>query len=1312
VSGCCPSGFVAATIPTSTPSGGEGFVRSIRWVDLRIGPGGDGTEAEPYDTVAVGIAAIPTGGTLMVVGGDASAASAISLGSKSATIIGLSGQGDDGGRTVVLPLLEYEIDTGTQELAFRNVSLVLTHTGADESLTELHFDHCPSVSLLADGDEPVVHWVGDDDCTFSGSGGAAHFEGGTIGGYVANGSNAVAIARANITGNVTSSVSISISGYSGFGAGVTLTAPIITIDPVSYYAAVAAGVTFAPDPPVVRASFLGATPGYVLTAQADGTWEGASGGGGFSLPGGGKSGQVLESDGAGGAVWATDDTGSSISISTDTLMGRDTAGTGNFEEIGVGGGIEFTGSQTIRVGAFTGDVTKTAGGTSLTIASNAVTDSKLRDSAAYSVIGRAAGTSGDPADIVAGTNTVLGRDGSSNLAFGQVQTGQIADGAVTPAKLGNISTDRLLGRDTPSTGAIEELTVGGGIQFTTLGGIETSAFTGDVTKAAGGTALSIAANAVLNTHIRDSAGLSVIGRSANSTGDPADITAANDNEVLRRSGTSIGFGTVALAGIQTIATDRLLGRDTAGTGVVEQLTVGGGIEFTGTGIQTSAFTGDVTKSAGGTSLTIPNDTVTYAKMQNVSATSRILGRITSGAGDVEELTGAQATSLLTVFTDLVQGVVPASGGGATRWLDSNGMWGDPPGVPGGSTTQIQYNNGGSFDGASGITVVGSETGLALTGYVQIGSTAATANGLVRTGHNVIALAFRNQAGTQDVRAISLGAFVNDAIYIGSTSGDAGKVSNIYAGVHTGGAFEIQVNSATEYTFSASALNLNSNQLLDPLYIRFPGTGTASIASGLNKVPHGAEIIVGRNSTNDGDRVILTYGSDANSLIVGSTTAGASAVANMDFQVATGGNFEFKVNNVTEYTFDASGANFGGNYLAFTGGASAGTVRMASDTALTFRNNAGSADILGVYKDATDALRFGQKTGAWVAPSNMGFDVATGGTFVYFVNAVALATLSATGIDATTVASTGTVGSAFTWRDAAHTGLTASTERSGVIFSLAQTRQWATGAITSQRDMRIVAGTNSFVGASAIGMAATLAISGAPNAGTNATHTNSAALWLESGALAFGSNTGRLGLVRVAHGVEIIVGRNSANSDDCVLMTYGSGTNELFLGATTSGGKAVANMDFYVATGGNFEFKVNNTTEYTFDATTANFGTNSLEFLYGGQIGFYRSGNGSLAGTIKAGVVSSGIAYDAGAGDTHNLRVNGTNYLVVDASEVGVFNAPLSLNGQPIHSAMYLDLSSVSSPSNPSGGKWRVYSDSGGNLLARNNAGTVRTLAIA
>jgi len=56
-------------------------------------------------------------------------------------------------------------------------------------------------------------------------------------------------------------------------------------------------------------------------------------------------------------------------------------------------------------------------------------------------------------------------------------------------------------------------------------------------------------NAVGNAALRDSAALSVIGRSANSAGDPADIAAGTDGYVLRRSGTTLGFGQLALGGI-------------------------------------------------------------------------------------------------------------------------------------------------------------------------------------------------------------------------------------------------------------------------------------------------------------------------------------------------------------------------------------------------------------------------------------------------------------------------------------------------------------------------------------------------------------------------------------------------------------------------------------------------------------------------------------------------------------------------------------------------------------------------------------------
>lgn len=74
--------------------------------------------------------------------------------------------------------------------------------------------------------------------------------------------------------------------------------------------------------------------------------------------------------------------------------------------------------------------------------------------------------------------------------------------------------------------------------------------------------------------------------------------------------------------LATTNTDRILGRDTAGGGAVEELTVSGGLEFTGTGIQRSAFSGgDVTASAGSATLTIGADKITEAMLKVVDSPS-------------------------------------------------------------------------------------------------------------------------------------------------------------------------------------------------------------------------------------------------------------------------------------------------------------------------------------------------------------------------------------------------------------------------------------------------------------------------------------------------------------------------------------------------------------------------------------------------------------------------------------------------------------------------------------------------------------------
>ena len=145
--------------------------------------------------------------------------------------------------------------------------------------------------------------------------------------------------------------------------------------------------------------------------------------------------------------------------------------------------------------------------------------------------------------------------------------------SITP--FGNVN---IPGRLTAQGGVTAEVT-GNSSSATVLQNARTIGITGDVVwtspsfnGSADITAASeIQPNSVSNAKLRDSTALSVIGRSTNTLGDPGDISANTDHQVLRRSGTGIGFGTVALN--QTAAVSGILPVTNGGTGA-ENFTAG------------------------------------------------------------------------------------------------------------------------------------------------------------------------------------------------------------------------------------------------------------------------------------------------------------------------------------------------------------------------------------------------------------------------------------------------------------------------------------------------------------------------------------------------------------------------------------------------------------------------------------------------------------------------------------------------------------------------------------------------------------------
>ena len=300
-------------------------------------------------------------------------------------------------------------------------------------------------------------------------------------------------------------------------------------------------------------------------ALLDGQTPDSFGGGGVSD---GDKGDITVS--GSGATWTVDNdaiTNAKLAnVATSTIKGRVTAGTGDPEDLSAS---QVRTLINVADGAnayvhpnHSGDVTSTGDGAT-TIANDAVTYAKMQNvSAASRLLGRGDSGSGDPQEITLGTNlsmsgTTLNATGGGGVSDGDKgditvsgsgATWTIDNDAVTFGKIQNITTDRILGRDTAASGDVEELRVEGGIEFTGTGGIQTSAFTGDVTKTAGGTSTTIASNAVTTAKIADgnvtlakianaAASSKLLGSGASGSGAPyAEITLGTN---LSMSGTTL-----------------------------------------------------------------------------------------------------------------------------------------------------------------------------------------------------------------------------------------------------------------------------------------------------------------------------------------------------------------------------------------------------------------------------------------------------------------------------------------------------------------------------------------------------------------------------------------------------------------------------------------------------------------------------------------------------------------------------------------------------------------------------------------------------
>jgi len=250
----------------------------------------------------------------------------------------------------------------------------------------------------------------------------------------------------------------------------------------------------------------------------------------------------------------------------------------------------------------------------------------------------------------------------------------------------------------------------------------------------------------------------------------------------------------------------------ASTGELRKFDVGA-LPSTGTGL-TDGDKGDITVSGSGATWTIDNDAVTYAKIQNVTATARFLGRFSGGAGDVEEGTGTQATALLDLFTSALKGLVPASGGGTTTFLRADGAFATPPGGGGGLSDAFQVIT----DGTTSSVAVGAGTFRLRT---TAPLTVATQNNDATFGDNAL---FALANGT----ALSVfGVTGNASAQRADIAGTVGQVLRVSGTTLAFGSIDLSA-AATVGTSDLAFANLAQGSARSVLGVT--GNATADVAS--------------------------------------------------------------------------------------------------------------------------------------------------------------------------------------------------------------------------------------------------------------------------------------------------------------------------------------------------------------------------------------------------------------------------------------------------------------------------------------------------
>mgnify|MGYP001606601112 CR=1 FL=1 len=216
--------------------------------------------------------------------------------------------------------------------------------------------------------------------------------------------------------------------------------------------------------------------------------------------------------------------------------------------------------------------------------------------------------------------------------------------------------------------------------------------------------------------------------------------------------------------------------------------------------------------------------------------------------------------------------------------------------------------------------------------------------------------------------------------------------------------------------------------------------------------------------------------------------------------------------------------------------------------------------------------------------------------------------------------------------AANTGQTVGTEIPDVLFDLARTNTWATGALALQRAFRITQPTYDFTAASTLTTAATVAIAGAPTQGASASIVQSFALYFDGGAVTLASAAGMMtGAISIQPRTVTVTGTTQVTSLNAEIMIEGT---------TYTDASAV-----------------------TMDAVT---GIGIVPPIAAGSVAMTQVSGARIATSVSYATHGAGFNYAAYRAGSHTITFTGTTQITATPAVAGMSIGQITLTNAGAH----------------------------------------------